>query len=441
MPQNENNLIHQAKKVLEFNWTGEYTMPGPRLYPHQWSWDSALIAIGYAHYDTDRAIQELSHLFESQWKNGLLPQIVFNPHFGGYFPGPGFWHAQESPDAPKHRKTSGVVLPPVHATAVLYVYRHASDEEKARNFLEYSYPYLSAWHEYLYRDRDPEDEGLVYIRHPWESGMDNSPMWDAFMQRLQLRPNEIPRYKRADTHTVSPADRPASAAYDRFAWLVRFFADREYDENRIRGDCPFLVQDVLFNTLLCKAGEDLAEIARILGEDPSPHEQQSQKTAQAINQKLWDGKHGIYLDYDLQQDTPIRVYFTANFSPLYAGIPDDEKARQMVDALENAGFYLSSKDVTPLPSYDMHGFGFSPVQYWRGPVWININWFLMNGLGRYGYDKQAERLRQTIVNLCEQEGFHEYFDPVAGEGHGSDFFSWSAALYLDAVIANEKKES
>ncbi len=440
MSQNENNLIHQAKKVLEFNWTGEYTMPGPRLYPHQWSWDSALIAIGYAHYDTNRAIQELSHLFESQWKNGLLPQIVFNPHFGGYFPGPGFWHAQESPDAPKDRKTSGVVLPPVHATAVLYVYRHAADEEKARRFLEYSYPHLSAWHEYLYRDRDSEDEGLVYIRHPWESGMDNSPMWDAIMQRLQLRPSEIPKYKRADTHTVSPADRPTSAAYDRFAWLVRFFADREYDEARIREDCPFLVQDVLFNTLLCKSCEDLAEIARILGEDPSPHAQRSQKTAQAINQKLWDEKHGVYLDYDLQQNYPIRVYFTANFSPLYAGIPEAKQAEQMVDALENAGFYLSDKNVTPLPSYDMHGFGFSPVQYWRGPVWININWFLMNGLRRYGYDKQAEHLRQTITDLCEQEGFHEYFDPVSGEGHGSDFFSWSAALYLDAVLANDKKE-
>ena len=74
-------LVHQAKAVLDFNWTGEYTMPGPRLYPHQWSWDSAFVAIGYSHFDQDRAMGELRHLFEAQWKNGLLPQIVFNPHF------------------------------------------------------------------------------------------------------------------------------------------------------------------------------------------------------------------------------------------------------------------------------------------------------------------------------------------------------------------------
>jgi hypothetical protein len=71
-------LARQAKAVLDFDWTGEYPMPGPRLYLHQWSWDSAFIAIGYSHYDQERAMSELRHLFEAQWKNGLLPQIVFN---------------------------------------------------------------------------------------------------------------------------------------------------------------------------------------------------------------------------------------------------------------------------------------------------------------------------------------------------------------------------
>jgi hypothetical protein len=143
---NEDMLVRQARAVLDFNWTGEYTMPGPRLYPHQWSWDSAFIAIGYSHYDQERATSELRHLFEAQWKNGLLPQIVFNPHFTNYFPGPNFWHAKESPDAPKDRETSGVVLPPVHATAALYIFRYAQDEAKAKGFLEYAFPKLVLRH-------------------------------------------------------------------------------------------------------------------------------------------------------------------------------------------------------------------------------------------------------------------------------------------------------
>src|SRR5918992_3976668 len=425
-------LVRQAKAVLDFNWTGEYTQPGPRLYPHQWSWDSALIAIGYCRYDQERATRELRHLFEAQWRNGLLPQLVFNSHFTNYFPGPNFWHAKESPDAPEHRETSGVVQPPVHATAALYIYRHAEDEAKARDFLEYAFSKLGAWHDYLYRERDPEGEGLVYIRHPWESGMDNSPVWDQTMQRLHLRTDQIPPYHRADIHTVSTSDRPTSTAYDRFAYLVKFFADRDYDEARIRSDCPFLVQDVLFNSLLCKANRDLAEIARILDKDPSSYEGLAEKTKGAINEKLWDEDRGIYLDYDFADNKPIRVYFGPNLAgPLYASIPDQDRVKLVLDTLENDGFGLSDENITPIPSYDVHGYGFSEERYWRGPVWINVDWFLMKGLGTYGYEEHAERLRRTIIELCRREGFHEYFDPITGDGLGSILFSWSAAPLFD----------
>jgi hypothetical protein len=156
MPKPDEQLVEQAQMVLDFNWNGEYTRPGLHLYPHQWSWDSALIAIGYAHYHQDRATSELTHLFESQWRNGLLPQIIFNPRFGQYFPSIDFWHAERSPNALRDRKTSGVVQPPVHATAVLYVYRHAQDEAAAKEFLGRLFPKLKAWHEYLYRERDLE---------------------------------------------------------------------------------------------------------------------------------------------------------------------------------------------------------------------------------------------------------------------------------------------
>ncbi len=144
------------------------------------------------------------------------------------------------------------------------IYQHAKDVAHARAFLEGVFPRLAAWHAYLYRERDPEGEGLVYIRHPWESGMDNSPMWDEIMLRLFLRPDEIPSYQRVDTELIPIGDRPVSTAYDRFAWLIQFFAARDFDEARIRESCPFLVQDVLFNTILCQANRDLAGIARVL---------------------------------------------------------------------------------------------------------------------------------------------------------------------------------
>src|SRR5215211_4068999 len=81
---------------------GGWTRASPTLYPHQWSWDSAFIAIGLAHLDTGRAAGELLTLLEHQWKNGKIPHIVFNPDAPpeSYFPGPEHWaSATDSPDA------------------------------------------------------------------------------------------------------------------------------------------------------------------------------------------------------------------------------------------------------------------------------------------------------------------------------------------------------
>jgi glycogen debranching enzyme len=428
-------LIRLAKTILDFNWAGGYTRPGPRLYPHQWSRDSALIAIGYARYDQERATQELGHLLESQWKNGLLPHEVHDPHLAGESSGGlGFWNAESDPRAPDDRQTSGEIQPPVHAIAALHVYRHAENEAGARGFLKEAFPRLRAWHEYLYRERDPEDEWLAYIRHPWESGMDNAPMWDQILQRIQLEPGQIPSYQRGDLQFVPAEDRPLDTEYDRYAYLVKLFAERDYDEEKIQHDCPFLVQDALFNALLCKSDQALAEIACELGEDPSPFEDRAGRNALAMNRKLWDEERATYLSFDLVEDRPLKVYTTPGFLPLFAGVPDGEQARRMVEALESPSYGLGDESVKAVPSYDRFGYGFSRDRYWRGPVWINVDWMLMHGLRRYGFEEQADHLCRTIVDLVESEGFHEYFDPASGRGHGSGFFSWTAALLIDVLM-------
>src|SRR5882724_7860652 len=69
-------LIADAQAVLDRNWAGGATVPSRSLYPHQWSWDAAFIAIGRSWYDQQRAEQELESLFAAQWANGMLPHIV-----------------------------------------------------------------------------------------------------------------------------------------------------------------------------------------------------------------------------------------------------------------------------------------------------------------------------------------------------------------------------
>ena len=71
-------LVAKAGRILRRNDMGAWTKAAPELYPHQWSWDSAFIAVGLAHLDTRRAAQELRTLFAHQWKTGKIPHIVFN---------------------------------------------------------------------------------------------------------------------------------------------------------------------------------------------------------------------------------------------------------------------------------------------------------------------------------------------------------------------------
>src|SRR5919112_6000288 len=105
-----NALARDARAVLVENSIGQATSPSRKLYPHQWSWDSACIAIGYARADQERAERELRSLFAGQWSNGLLPHIVFTDG-ARYFPGPEFWQTERAADAPERPRTSGIVQP------------------------------------------------------------------------------------------------------------------------------------------------------------------------------------------------------------------------------------------------------------------------------------------------------------------------------------------
>src|SRR3954469_2594426 len=67
------DLASAALDVLDANWLGAATRPAPGLYPHQWSWDSAFVALGHARYRPERAESELRALFAGQWRNGMLP--------------------------------------------------------------------------------------------------------------------------------------------------------------------------------------------------------------------------------------------------------------------------------------------------------------------------------------------------------------------------------
>jgi hypothetical protein len=438
LARTDGDLAQRAVAVLEKNWMGHATRASASLYPHQWSWDSACIAIGYSGWDQRRAQAELEWIFAGQWVDGLLPHIRFAEE-ARYFPGPEFWRTDLSASAPEKPKTSGIVQPPVHATAAWQVYRHARDEEDAKRFLRELEPRLVAWHEYLYRERTRGDDGLVEIWHPWESGMDNSPLWDAALARISPPPEAIPDYTRVDADFVDAAQRPTNEHYDRYAYLVKLYRDRRYDPERIRADCPFVVQDVLFNSILVQANRDLAEIARVLGSDPEPFEDWADQTAAGLDAALWDETETMYFDYDVRAETRIRSRTGAGFGPLYAGVPNAGRADALLDRLRacEVAVHGIGRVVASVPPGDP---SFEPARYWRGPVWPMLNWVAHAGLRRYGFEEEATEIRHGLLELARREGFWEHYDAVTGHGGGTEDLSWTAALVLDLLDAEHDEE-
>jgi hypothetical protein len=413
------NYLKVAKQILDGNWTGFYTKPSSRLYPHQWNWDSGFIAIGYAHYDQMRAQQEILSLFENQWPNGMVPQIVFNPQaLGHYFPEPDFWQV------PDGRSTSGITMPPLHAIACWHIYEEAQDREKAHDFLKIMFPLLMASHRYFYQFRDHKGIGLVHIRHPWESGLDNSPAWDIPLQQILIDRTKLPSYERKDLqHGIPREQRPGDDDYDRYVYLVDLFRRLKYEEEDIYKECPFLIQDVLFNSILCRANRDLLEIGRILKEDTGELAEWTDQTSRAISEELWCEPCREFEDIDLVRGEPIHTATAANFMPLFAGAATKDQAEIIYGTLNSVSFCaLHQGNCFTIPNYDM-----------TREVWININWMLSQGLKGYGYKQKADAMKKDMIQLPIRFGFHEYFDSQTGKGYGSRNFSWTAALFLDLV--------
>lgn len=427
-------LIERAKEVLNRNWRGSYTVPSATLYPHQWSWDSGFIAIGYSHYNQERAQKELISLFKGQWKNGMLPHILFNPEEKGYFPGPELWQIELSKYAPKGVLTSGITQPPVHAKAALYIYENGRDREGALRFLREIFPKLLAFHRYLYRERNPFNEGLVYIRHPWESGMDNSPVWDLPLKGITVPAELLPSYRRKDLQHVPISERPTDEEYDRFLYLLHIFKECDYNESKIFKESPFIIQGNLFNAILHSSNKALYQIAELLKEDTEEIGSWIDKTGEAFNQKLWDEEDGFYYVFDMKQKKHIKACTAAGFVPLFGGLPSKEQAEKLYKTLNKECFCRIHSNCFAVPNYDVCEEGFSPENYWRGPIWINMNWLIYKGLKDYGNLEYATYVKNSIIELVRMGGFYEYYDPFTGKGHGTKDFSWTAALLIDVLM-------
>ncbi|MGA7369095.1 MAG: hypothetical protein WBX01_08195 [Nitrososphaeraceae archaeon] len=475
MSINLDQLVEGAKNTLDGNWVGDFTIPSATLYPHQWSWDSTFIAIGNSYLNTKKAMQELNFLFDAQWKNGMVPHIVFNEKEKTYFPAAKFYDITRSPNAPKHIGTSGMTQPPVHAIACYYIYKNArkngEQESEVIKFLNNMFPKLVRFHRYLMTERDPEKSGTITILHPWESGLDDSPIWDDALSKIKIE--RLLKFKRLDVIAVEGAKDtiPSDDMYNKFIYMIELMKEFNYDEQVMYKEFPFKIKAIIFSSILYVANKYLLKIADVIDESNYTDEikewlsrtQQnfykyffpalqpitsitSTSTISAPNNggggvrvgsdvpRLGMTEDYLFFNYDIVNKDWIKKKTISSLVPIYTGLIPQDDIELFVKWITHSHWCGEGKCSTPaLPSTDLEESYFKKVTYWRGPIWVNTNWLIYLGLLKYGYHDIAQNIKQGILDLVSKSGFREYYNPFTGEGLGGKSFSWTAALVIDMI--------
>ena len=432
----QTDLINRAKHVLNSNFNEDkgFTIPCEGLYPFQWNWDSGFIAIGFAHYDISKAKREVEALLAAQWDNGFIPHIIFHNDSDTYFPGPDFHLSKLHPEASKTHRTTGMTQPPVLGFVLKEIYDIVDDKADVLNFIKQNIDKVFANHKHFYTYRDPNEEGLVFIYHNWESGTDNSPIWDDIWDTMNP-PNY--KFERRDTSHVDASQRPSNREYDYYLHLIEIAKENNYDDAKIAELSPFLVQDPLFNAMLIKSNAALIELYQLIGNADDKIDELrywQSKAVNRFNEKLYNKTLGAYVHYDLRNEKQIEFLSSSSFAPIFANIPSENRAASMAKTLIEK---FGRDDRYLCASFDPESNRFNPRKYWRGPVWINLNWMLYYGLKTYGFNDIANRVKNDSIALIEQYGFCEYFDSRKNieehGGYGGNNFSWSAALLIDLL--------
>ncbi|GAA2412483.1 hypothetical protein GCM10010404_83050 [Nonomuraea africana] len=364
-----------------------------------WAWDSWKQAVGVARFDAPLAKSVIRAMFDHQ----VRPDSPTRPQDAGMILDVLFYNDPSTDGGNWNERNT---KPPLAAWAVWEVFGRSGDAA----FVKELYPKLVAYHEWWYRNRDHDRDGIAEYgatvdplnntdeerraAMAWESGMDNAPRFDA---------------------TRMLENRDASGK------VVGYAADQE---------------SVDLNAYLKAEKDYLAKLALVAGRpgDAARWTRESATLSRFIQRHMYDSATGFFYDIDLTTGRPLveRGRAIEGAIPLWAGVASRTQAAAVRDKLVDPAEFGT---FVPMPTVSKSSPYFSATAYWRGPVWLDQAYFAITGLSRYGYradaSSAAERLRSNASGLRGDAPIHENYNPLTGERLNSSNFSWSAALLLD----------
>ncbi|HYE13816.1 MAG TPA: trehalase family glycosidase [Pyrinomonadaceae bacterium] len=152
---------------------------------------------------------------------------------------------------------------------------------------------------------------------------------------------------------------------------------------------------VCLNSLLYVMERDAARITRELGlgREAREWERRARLRAERVKRLMWDERDGLFYDYDFRRKQVRRYPFVTTFYPLWAGIATPRQAARVVSNLrlfERPGGLRTSTNVSG--------------SQWDAPFgWAPMQLIAVEGLRRYGFDKEADRVSVNFLSLVLKE--------------------------------------
>jgi len=229
---------------------------------------------------------------------------------------------------------------------------------------------------------DDDVDGLAQYNHPYSSGLDDSPLWDQGM----------------------PVESPD------------------------------------LNTYLCVQMGSLAVMAEMLGmhAEGAMWRRRAAAIVRRMIEDFWDEEAGLFRA--LHEEQPISVVTPFNLYPLWTGqLPDHIRAR-LIAHLTNPDEFWGK---VVIPTVARNDPNFDPQTMWRGPVWVNINYFFIEALHQIGQHALARELREKTLELViGQDSIYEFYNSTNGvpPPTAADTFGWTAAVFIDLAIQASQEE-
>ena len=291
--------------------------------------------------------------------------------------------------------------PPIGAFVLWLLYRRWGK----RRLLEEAWETLLANHEWWWRERDGNGNGLL------EYG--TSPVGDGLYRGTALAARDESSMDNSPVHDEAVL---VSASHTL--------------------DC----EDVGLNSLLALDGEMLALAAGELGREREAQRLAARARALAarIREDLWDPQRQVFANR-LWSGRFVASIAPTSFYPLIAGAASQAQARALLGWIEDprrfGGRYA-------LPSVSRDDPACGDNVYWRGRIWPPLNFLVYQGLRRYGFAAEASDLARRSYEMFAgpwrdsrhcAENYGARDGAVTDQPDTDTFYGWGALMPALAV--------